>query len=101
MSAEIRRGWPGDEGLFSCIADGVFDYAVDPARLADYHLVVAIAGGEIVGQVSAMAEGSRVGREQGCREAWVGTESDNGPATNLYEERGAKAEAFVMYVFRA
>jgi aminoglycoside 6'-N-acetyltransferase I len=43
-----------------------------------------------------------LGREQGCREAWVGTEPDNVAARALYEsrsERHGPAEAFVMYVY--
>ena len=41
-----------------------------------------------------------LGREQGCGEAWVGTEPDNFPARALYESRGSVAEPFVMYVYR-
>lgn len=41
-----------------------------------------------------------IGREQGCEEAWVGTEPDNVAARSLYESRGAVAEPFVMYVYR-
>jgi ribosomal protein S18 acetylase RimI-like enzyme len=40
-----------------------------------------------------------LGRELGCREAWVGTEHDNVAATSLYESRGATAEPFVLYVY--
>jgi ribosomal protein S18 acetylase RimI-like enzyme len=60
MSVEIRRAGPGDAELFERVADDVFDYAVDPATLAGYlatpghHLVVAIAGGEVVGQAAAV-----------------------------------------------
>jgi aminoglycoside 6'-N-acetyltransferase I len=39
-----------------------------------------------------------VGRELGCREAWVGTEADNVAATTLYASLGAEPEPFVMYV---
>jgi aminoglycoside 6'-N-acetyltransferase I len=39
------------------------------------------------------------GLEQGCEEAWVGTEADNGPARALYEGRGSEAETFVMYAY--
>ncbi|MGD9739938.1 MAG: N-acetyltransferase family protein [Bauldia sp.] len=39
------------------------------------------------------------GREQGCEEAWVGTEVDNAPARSLYRGFGPKEEdTFVMYV---
>ena len=60
MSVEIRRAGPGDEGLFERIADDVFDHAVDrdawPTTwpTPGHHFVVAIAGGEIVGQVAAV-----------------------------------------------
>lgn len=40
-----------------------------------------------------------IGRELGCEEAWVGTEPDNLPARGLYEQQGAEAEPFVMYVY--
>jgi ribosomal protein S18 acetylase RimI-like enzyme len=138
MSVEIRRARPGDEGLFDRIADDVFDHAVGRDVLAGYlaepghHFVVAIAGGEIIGQVAAIVhkhpderpvelyidevavapafqrqgiatqmldEMLAVGRELGCREAWVGSESDNLAATGLYESRGAAPEPFAMYVF--
>ncbi|TSE13730.1 GNAT family N-acetyltransferase [Mesorhizobium intechi] len=44
-----------------------------------------------------------IGRENGCEDAWVGTEPDNLPARALYESRGephGKAESFVMYAYR-
>lgn len=41
-----------------------------------------------------------IGREQGCEEAWVGTEPDNLAARALYESRDSVAEPFVMYVYR-
>lgn len=44
-----------------------------------------------------------LGREHGCKEAWVGTEPDNLAARALYEttkEEHEPAEAFVMYVYR-
>ncbi len=43
-----------------------------------------------------------LGREQGCGEAWVGTEPDNVPARALYESRReahGPAETFVMYLY--
>lgn len=43
-----------------------------------------------------------IGRENGCEEAWVGTEPDNAPARALYESRQephGPAESFVMYVY--
>ena len=40
-----------------------------------------------------------LGKSLGCKEAWVGTEHDNGAARRLYESRGAKAEPFVMYLY--
>ncbi|TPM30159.1 GNAT family N-acetyltransferase [Mesorhizobium sp. B2-3-4] len=44
-----------------------------------------------------------IGKQNGCEEAWVGTEPDNGPARALYEARQEpreEAEAFVMYVYK-
>jgi len=44
-----------------------------------------------------------IGRENGCEEAWVGTEQDNVAARALYESRKephGSAEDFVMYVYR-
>ncbi|WP_430421703.1 GNAT family N-acetyltransferase [Phenylobacterium sp.] len=41
----------------------------------------------------------RWGRENGCEEAWVGTEPDNEPARALYEARGSEAETFVLYFY--
>jgi ribosomal protein S18 acetylase RimI-like enzyme len=40
-----------------------------------------------------------LGREQGCSEAWLGTEHDNVAARGLYEDAGSVAEPFVMYSF--
>ncbi len=43
-----------------------------------------------------------IGREHGCKEAWVGTEPDNVAACALYElrkEPHGEAEDFVMYVY--
>lgn len=37
------------------------------------------------------------GKELGCEESWVGTETDNVPARGLYEGFGAGAQLFVMY----
>jgi ribosomal protein S18 acetylase RimI-like enzyme len=41
-----------------------------------------------------------LGRELGCREAWVGTEPDNAAARALYARGSEPAETFVMYVRR-
>ena len=44
-----------------------------------------------------------IGRENGCEEAWVGTEPDNVAARALYESRKephGPAEDFVMYVYK-
>jgi len=60
MTVEIRYLGPGDEPLLQRIAPDVFDHAVDRAIFAHYlatpghHLIVAIANGEIVGQVAAV-----------------------------------------------
>jgi aminoglycoside 6'-N-acetyltransferase I len=40
-----------------------------------------------------------IGRQEGCREAWVGTEHDNVPACSMYKARGSTAEAFVLFVY--
>jgi len=42
----------------------------------------------------------KLGREEGCEEAWVGTEHDNVPAKRLYESRGAEGQPFLMYVYK-
>ncbi len=60
MTVEIRYLGPGDEALFQRIAPDVFDNAVERTTLAHYlatpghHLLVAVANGEIVGQVAAV-----------------------------------------------
>lgn len=62
MAAEvvIRRVGPGDQHLFSRIADDVFDEPVDAARLAAYlgepghHMLLAMVGDLVVGQVAAV-----------------------------------------------
>jgi ribosomal protein S18 acetylase RimI-like enzyme len=139
MSVEIRRLKPADAGVLERVADDVFDHPVDRDVLAGYlaapghHLVVALAAGEVVGQVAAVVhrhpderpvelyidevavapafrrqgiawrmldEMFALGRELGCREAWVGTEHDNTAATALYESRDARPEPFAMYVFK-
>ena len=137
MNVEIRLAGPGDEALFDRIAADVFDHAVERSQLAHYlgtpghYLMVAIAGGEIVGQVAAVVHRHpdgrptelyidelavtparqrqgiaqrlldamlKLGRELGCEEAWVGTETANAAANGLYRARDAKAEPFAMYV---
>ena len=40
-----------------------------------------------------------LGKELGCAEAWVGTETDNFAARRLYESFGVKAETFVLYTY--
>ncbi len=60
VEIRILRLAPGDEALLDRVADGVFDEAIDPARLVAYlatpgHLmVVAMAGDTVVGQVAAV-----------------------------------------------
>lgn len=39
------------------------------------------------------------GRTLGCREAWVVTETDNGPANGLYRASGGRPEAATMFTF--
>jgi ribosomal protein S18 acetylase RimI-like enzyme len=41
-----------------------------------------------------------LGKALGCEEAWVGTETDNGPARGLYESCGAVADPFILYLFK-
>jgi len=41
-----------------------------------------------------------LGRELGCREAWVGTEHDNVAARALYEPGSEPPESFLMYELR-
>ncbi|WP_246679492.1 GNAT family N-acetyltransferase [Mesorhizobium sp. B2-3-5] len=44
-----------------------------------------------------------IGRENGCAEAWVGTEPDNLPARALHESRKeprGEAESSVMYAYQ-
>lgn len=60
MSAEIRLVTAADAAFFERVADDVFDEPIHPRRLLAYladpgHLmVVALAEGEIVGQVAAV-----------------------------------------------
>jgi aminoglycoside 6'-N-acetyltransferase I len=60
VDIEIRRVGAGEAELFDRVADGVFDEPIEPARLAAYlvetghHMIVAISGGEVVGQVAAV-----------------------------------------------
>jgi ribosomal protein S18 acetylase RimI-like enzyme len=60
VAIEIMRVGPGEAELFDRVADGVFDEPVERARLAAYlaetghHMIVAISGGEVVGQVAAV-----------------------------------------------
>ncbi|TRC96376.1 GNAT family N-acetyltransferase [Mesorhizobium sp. WSM4303] len=129
MNVEIRRLYAGDDALVKRIAEDVFDEPVRPDRLAAYlaspghFMIVALADGIVVGQCAAVIhyidevgvspafqrQGIArkmldamfmIGREQGCGEAWVGTEPDNVAARSLYETRGSVAEPFVMYVYR-
>ncbi len=68
MTVEIRYAGPGDEGLFDRIAPDVFDHPVERRQLAHYlatpghHLIVAIANGEVVGQVAAVVHRHPDGR---------------------------------------
>lgn len=41
-----------------------------------------------------------LGREEGCTEAWVGTEPDNRAAQALYQRKSLPVEPFAMYVFK-
>jgi aminoglycoside 6'-N-acetyltransferase I len=60
MQIEIREVASSDAALFGRVAEGVFDEPVRPDRLAAYlaepghRMVVALIGGEVVGQVAAV-----------------------------------------------
>jgi len=60
MQIEYRLLGAGDAGVFDSVAEEVFDEPVAPARIAAYlaepshHMVVAIAGGQVVGQCAAV-----------------------------------------------
>lgn len=60
MEITIRRLFQDDDSVFDRVAPDVFDLAIDRRRLAAYlgapgHLmIVALAGGEIVGQCAAV-----------------------------------------------
>jgi len=60
METDIVRIGPADAQLLDRVAEDVFDYEIDPRRLAAYlaepgHLmVVAVSGGEVVGQARGM-----------------------------------------------
>lgn len=68
MTVEIRYVGPGDEHLFDLVAPDVFDHPVERHQLTHYlatpghHLMVAIAGGEIVGHVAAVVHRHPDGR---------------------------------------
>jgi len=68
MTVEIRYVGPGDEHLFDRISPDVFGHPVERRQLMHYlampghHLMVAIAGGEIVGQVAAVVHRHPDGR---------------------------------------
>lgn len=68
MTVEIRYVGPGDEPLFDRVAPDVFDHPVERRQLSHYlatpghHLMVAIVGGEIVGQVAAVVHRHPDGR---------------------------------------
>jgi len=138
MQIEIRQVSAGDEGIFKRVAEDVFDAPIDPDRLAafladpSHMMIVALAGGEIVGQVAAVAHKHpdkptelyvdevavtpalrrrgiarrmlagmlALGKDLGCTEAWVGTETDNAAARALYASLGAPCAPFVLYLFK-
>jgi ribosomal protein S18 acetylase RimI-like enzyme len=60
VSVEIRQVGTRDAALFNRVADDVFDLAVDRDRLVRYlaspghFMIVALEGGEIVGQCAAV-----------------------------------------------
>ena len=60
MTIEIRRLGAADVALFENVADGVFDHAIDHARLVAYlstpghHFIGAFTDGVMIGQLAAM-----------------------------------------------
>lgn len=60
MEITIRRLFQDDDSVFDRVAPDVFDLAVDRRRLSAYlgapghYMIVALAGGEIVGQCAAV-----------------------------------------------
>lgn len=60
MNVEIRVLEAGDEGVLDRVAGDVFDEPVERSRATAYlaqpghHMIVAIAGGEVVGQCAAV-----------------------------------------------
>jgi ribosomal protein S18 acetylase RimI-like enzyme len=60
ISVTIRMLGPADASVFDCVAPGVFDNAIDPRWAAEFladprhHMVVALAGEEVVGMASAV-----------------------------------------------
>ncbi len=60
METDIVRIGPADAQLLDRVAEDVFDHEIDPRRLAAYladpghMMVVAISGGEVVGQARGM-----------------------------------------------
>ena len=44
-----------------------------------------------------LAEIIQFGKERGCREVWVGTETDNEPAKALYNSLGLKTHTVAMF----
>ena len=47
--------------------------------------------------LNAMLE---LGKQNGCKEAWLATERDNTQAKGFYESYGIKAESIVFYLFK-
>jgi ribosomal protein S18 acetylase RimI-like enzyme len=137
MDIEIRRLGPADAHLLDRVAAEVFDEPIRADRLAAYLadpnnlLLVALADGEVVGQVACvvhrhpdkptelyvdevgvtpalhrrgvarrmMDDAFAWGRELGCEEAWVGTESDNEAAIALYRSLGQQPVPIVMFEY--
>ena len=68
MTVEICYVGPGDEDLFDRVALDVFDHPVERRQLTHYlaspghHLMVAIADGQVVGQVAAVVHRHPDGR---------------------------------------
>ena len=63
MNIEYKWLTPSDAATFDRVAEDVFDESIHPARLAAYladpkhHMIVALAAGEVVGQVAGVVYG--------------------------------------------
>lgn len=89
-----------DSGLVVGMASGLVYYHPDkPPQLWINEVGVALAYRR-KGIAAAMLKALfATGRERNCTEAWVLTESDNGPATSLYRSLAGRPKEQVMFSF--